>query len=77
MPIIYDLTKDLRYKEGKIEGKIEGEIEGEIKKARIATINMLKLKIFTLKQIADVLEVQLAFVKKVQAELAKNPNLKA
>lgn len=81
MPIIYDLKKDLRYKEGKIEGKIEGEIEGaikgEIKKARIATINMLKLKTFTLKQIADVLEVQLAFVKKVQAELAKNPNLKA
>lgn len=69
MPIIYDLKKDLRYKEGKIEG--------ETNKAHIAIINMLKLNTLSIKQIASVLEVPLDFVKKVQAELAKNPNLKA
>ena len=73
MPITYDLKKDLRFK----EGKIEGEMIGEIKKARIAIINMLKLNTLSIKQIASVLEVSLDFVKKVQAELANNPNLKA
>ena len=77
MPITYDLKKDLRYKEGKVEGKIEGKIEGEMNKARIAIINMLKLNTLSIKQIASVLEVPLSFVKKVQAELANNPNLKA
>ncbi len=81
MPIIYDLTKDLRYKEGELKGELKGKLEGErigeLKKARIAIINMLKMNVFTIHQIADVLEVSLDFVQKVQAEWTKNPNLKA
>ena len=59
------------------KGKIEGEQIDLIKKARIGVINMLNLKIFSIEQIADVLDVSLDFVKNIQAELADNPNLKA
>jgi predicted transposase YdaD len=79
MPITYDLTKDLRFKEGKLEGKLEGEMigeqKGELKKARIAVLNMLKMKIFSIEQIVGVVEVDMDFVKKIQAEWTKNPNL--
>jgi predicted transposase YdaD len=81
MPITYDLTKDLRYKEGKLEGKLEGEAigeqKGELRKARIAVINMLKMQTFSIEQIAGVLEVTLDFVKKIQSEWIQNPHLKA
>ncbi len=77
MPITYDLTKDPRFIEGKLEGKLEGTIEGELKKARKAVINLLKNKILDIDQIAQVLEVPLDFIKKIQDELKKNPNLKA
>ena len=72
MPIAYDLTKDLRF----IEGKQEGEQVGEQKKARTAVINLLKDKVLSIEQIARVLEVSLDFVKKIQDELKNNPNLK-
>ena len=75
MPITYDLTKDLRFIEGEQKGKIEGKIEGELKKARIATINLLKERLLSVDTIARVLDVPLAFVKKIQDELIKNPNL--
>lgn len=72
MPITYDLTKDLRF----IEGEMIGEQKGELKKARIATINLLKERLLSVDIIARVLDVPLAFVKKIQDELIKNPNLK-
>ncbi len=75
MPITYDLTKDLRFIEGEQKGKIEGKIEGELKKARIATINLLKERLLSVDTLARVLDVPLAFVKKIQDELIKNPNL--
>ena len=83
MPIIYDITKDLRYKEGKLEGKLEGKREGklegmregELKQARITVINMLKSNRFTLEEIGDFLEVPLTFIEKIQKELAENPDL--
>ncbi|MBL7816328.1 MAG: Rpn family recombination-promoting nuclease/putative transposase [Saprospiraceae bacterium] len=59
------------------KAKIEGKIEGEIQKSRVAIINMLKLRTFPIEQIADVLEVELEFVKQMQTELEVNPNLKA
>lgn len=70
MPIIYDLTKDLRYK--------EGERKGEHKKARAATIEILKDKTLkmSIEKIALILNVSTKFVKDIQEELKKNPNLK-
>ncbi len=80
MPIAYDLTKDLRFIEGKQEGKQEGRQEGEHvgeqKKARAAVINLLKDKVLSVEQIARVLEVSLDFVKNIQEELKNNPKLK-
>ena len=72
MPVIYDLRKDLRFKEG-LE---EGEEKGELKKARTATIRLLKKGLLPVATIAEVLEVALSFVLKIQKELEKNPNLK-
>ncbi len=72
MPITYDLTKGPRF----IEGEMIGEQKGELNKARIATINLLKERLLSVDIIARVLDVPLAFVKKIQDELVKNPNLK-
>ncbi len=85
MPIIYDLTKDLRYKEGKIEGKLEGKLEGmlqgeqtgELKKARIGVIHLLKEDTFSIERIAYIMDVAIEFVREIQKELKRNPDLKA
>ena len=82
---IFEVAEEKAELRGRIEGKLEGEqigeqkgiIEGELKKARIGVINMLNLGIFSIEQIADVLDVSLDFVKNIQAESAENPNLKA
>ena len=72
MPIIYVLTKDIRFKEG-----VEvGEEKGELKKARIATIRLLKRGILSAVTIAEDLDVPLDFVLKIQKKLDRNPNLK-
>ena len=76
MPIVYDITKDIRFKEGKLEGKLEGELEGELKKARTSAIRLLKQGVLTPIMIAEGLEVPLSFVLKIQKELQKNPDLK-
>ena len=67
MPIIYDITKDLRFKEGKREG--------ELAKARITVIRMLADKSLTVEKIASFAAVSIDFVKKIQKELEKNPKL--
>ena len=72
MPIIYDLTKDIRFKEG-VEVGME---KGEDKKARIGTIQLLKNGLLSVVMIAEALEVPLDFVLKIQEELERNPNLK-
>ena len=72
MPIVYDLRKDIRFKEG-LE---EGEEKGELKKARLATIRLLKRGILSAVTIAEDLDVPLDFVLQIQAKLEKNPNLK-
>ena len=84
MPVIYDLRKDLRFKEGlkegleegEIKGEIKGEAIGELKKARTATIRLLKQGLLTVNMIAEGLEMPLSFVLKIQQELQKNPDLK-
>ncbi len=80
MPIIYDLTKDIRFKEGVevgIEKGMEKGIEkGEYKKARTGTILLLKNGLLSVVTIAEVLDVRLDFVLKIQEELEKNPDLK-
>ena len=71
MPIIYDLRKDIRFKEGKEEG-LE---EGELKKARIAAMRFLKKGMLSPVAIAEGLDVPLSFVILIQEELEKNPKL--
>lgn len=70
MPILYDLTKDLRFK--------EGERKGEHKKARAAIIEILKDKTLkmSIEKIALIFDVSTKFVKDIQEELKKKPNLK-
>jgi predicted transposase/invertase (TIGR01784 family) len=80
MPIMYDLRKDIRFKEGLevgIEVGIEkGEEKGELKKARLSAIRMLKQGALSVITIAEYLDMPLAFVTQIQQELQKNPNLK-
>ena len=80
MPVIYDLRKDIRFKEGVefgIEKGIEkGEVRGELKKARLTSIRLLKQGILSTTMIAEGLDVPLSFVLQIQKELEKNPNLK-
>ena len=59
------------------KAELRGIEKGKQEAIRNAIINMLKLKNFSNAQIADLLEVDINFVKKVQDELALNPLLKA
>ena len=67
MPIIYDLRKDSRFKEGKVEGKVEGKEE----QARFSTIGLLKRGILSPVEIAEIQNVSLDFVLKIQKKLQK------
>ena len=60
-----------------LRGRQEGEAIGETKKARIAILNMLKMDMFPLEKIADILEVEFDFVLKVRDEWVLNPDLSA
>ena len=68
MPVIYDLRKDLRFKEG-----VE---EGELKRSRAATIRLLKKGIASVATIAEIVEMPISFVLQIQKELLKDPTLK-
>ena len=67
MPIVYDLRKDIRFKEGKVE------------QARFSTIGLLKRGILSPVEIAEIQNVSLDFVLKIQKKLQKKiksmPNL--
>ena len=76
MPIIYVLTKDIRFKEGKEIGEEKGIEKGVLKQARSSTIRLLKRGILSPVEIAEIQDVPLAFVLKIQKGLDKNPNLK-
>jgi predicted transposase YdaD len=88
MPIVYDLTKDIRFKEGVevgiekgIEKGIErgikkGEEMGEIKKARLTAIQLLKNGLLSVVTIAEAIDVPLSFVLQIQEELEKKSNMK-
>ncbi len=65
MPIIYDLTKDIRFKEG-----VE---KGEDKKARASAIRMLNQGVL-IKNIAEYLDVSIDFVLNIQKELVQKSN---
>ena len=76
MPIMYDLRKDIRFKEGLEVGIEKGEEKGELKKARLSAIRMLKQGALSVITIAEYLDMPLGFVTQIQQELHKNPNLK-
>jgi hypothetical protein len=67
MPIIYDLRKDIRFKEGREEGLTE--------KARTSAIRMLRDGVSN-KKIAEFLDIPLDFILQIQKELFQKTNLK-
>ena len=78
MPIIYDLRKDIRFKEGVEVGReeVREEVREEsLKKDRLSTIRLLKKGSLSAVTIAEVLDVPLSFVILIQEELEKNPKL--
>ncbi len=74
---IFEVAEERGREEGREEGREDGREEGEIKKARIAILNMLKMDMFPLEQIADILDVELDFVLNVREEWILNPLLSA
>jgi hypothetical protein len=68
MPVFYDLTKDIRFK--------EGVKKGEEQKARASGIRMLKRGEWSIDIIAEMLGMPLSFVMQIQEQLEKKPNLK-
>ena len=76
MPVIYDLRKDIRFKEGVEAGEEKGIEKGKLRKAHLITIRLLKRGVLSAAIIAEDLDVPLDFVLKIQKKLEKNPNLK-
>ena len=67
MPIIIDMSKDLRFKQGRKEGRQEGRQEEALVIKQNFVINMLQRGIESLETIAEFADVELAFVKKTKA----------
>ena len=68
MPVFYVLTKDIRFKEGVEVGRLS--------KSRFIAIRVLKRGLLPLEEIAEMIDMPLSFVLKIQKELEKNPDLK-
>ena len=78
MPIIYDLRKDIRFKEGLEKGleKVEEKVEEKVNLEKQASaVRMLKQGSLSAAMIAEFLDVPLDFILKVQKKLAENPKL--
>ena len=71
MPIIYDLRKDIRFKEGLAEGLEKVNLE-----KRASAIRMLKLNTLSANVVAEILDVPLDFILKIQKELEQKPTAK-
>ena len=76
MPIIYDLRKDIRFKEGKEEGLEKGLEKGVLQHARLSTIRSLEKGTLSVVEIAEIVDMPLTFVLKIQKKLEKKNNLK-
>jgi predicted transposase/invertase (TIGR01784 family) len=75
MPIIYDLRKDIRFKEGLAEGLEKGLEKVNLEK-RTSAIRLLKQGILSTTMIAEGLDVPLTFVLQIQKELEQKPTVK-
>jgi hypothetical protein len=73
MPLEYDITKDIRYKQGQAKGLEIGEAkEKKIrKKLDDMIITLLKKGIMSTKEIASVAKVSMAYVRKLAKSLEK------
>jgi len=73
LPPTFGELRKLEREEGKLEGKIEGKIEGKlegllIERKRI--VSKLTRENFTVEQIADLTELSIEEVKKLQQQLS-------
>ncbi|MBL7818795.1 MAG: hypothetical protein JNL70_27600 [Saprospiraceae bacterium] len=71
MPIIYDIRKDVRFKQGSEEGKFEGKIEGATIKTQEFIINLLENNITSTDTIANLVRVTPEMVEKTKQAYAK------
>ena len=71
MPVIYDLRKDIRFKEGVEVGEEKGVEKGVLKHARLSTIRSLEKGTLSVVEIAEIVDMPLTFVLKIQKELEK------
>ena len=65
---IIELMEDT-LKKGKIKGKIEGKIEGRIDAQKATSLRMLRKKAYSLEKIADICDLSLETVAKLQQAL--------
>ena len=65
---IIELMEDA-LKKGNIEGKIEGKIEGRIDAQKATSLRMLRKKTYSLEEIADICDLNLETVAKLQQAL--------
>ena len=70
MPITYDITKDGLYNEG-IEKGIEKGREENREKLEIVILKALKSKVLNITQIADLFDVEIDYVLKIQAKKSR------
>ena len=69
---IIELMEDALKKgkiQGKLEGKIEGKIEGRRDSQKATSLRMLRKKNYSLEEIADICDLSLEYVAKLQQAL--------
>ena len=71
MPLEYDITKDIRYKQGQEQGIEKGIEIGETKVRVEIILTMLKKGNMSIKEIASVAKVSMAYVRKLAKALEK------
>lgn len=69
MPISYDITQDVLFKEGEAKGEAKGQVKGKEAEARMFIINMLKAGRYSVEEIAELSQRSIEYVQQLQQEL--------
>jgi hypothetical protein len=71
MSIYYDLETDVRYKQGVDVGVAQGVAQGVAEAKRALTLKHLAKNVFTLAEIADIVDTPIEYVIGIQKEIAE------
>ena len=69
MSLYYNLETDVRYKQGVDVGVAQGVAQGAAEKTRALTIKHLRKNVFSIVEIADIVDMPLAYVMDIQNEI--------